>query len=235
MTTVNASPDTPPQGKRERRKIATRAELIAAGTRLFGANGLYEARIEDLTTSAGIAKGTLYSYFADKDELIRSVVSTGFAELEQHVARRVQGGRAEEPLLRGVIRAHLTFFAEHPDLMRVFHQIRGMLKFDRPAWRPLRASLTAYLERLASILSATPRVERMSTAERLELAGLLFGTVSGVTSVWAATGHYTSKSRSARTLVSGLALLGTHFVTTCASPGSTAASAGSSRRRRSKR
>ncbi len=230
MTTANASPNAPPQGRRERRKAATRNELIIAGIRLFGANGLYEARIEDLTTTAGIAKGTLYTYFTNKNELIRAVASMGFAQLGQHVVDNVRKAHDDEALLRQVVQAHLSFFAEHPDLMRVFHQLRGMLKFDRPTWRPLRTALVAYLSRLAAILGTAPRAARMSDAERYELASVVFGAISGVTSVWMATGHFTARSRSAKTLVAGLAAMATDFISTR----SPAGSAGTSRRQRAR-
>jgi AcrR family transcriptional regulator len=112
-------------GKREQRKRATRGELIQAGRRLFSQKGLYESRIEDLATEAGIAKGTLYTYFADKDELIREVAAAGFGELETRVARRVDRMRGDRGVVREAIRAHLQFFAANPDLMRVLHQVRG--------------------------------------------------------------------------------------------------------------
>jgi AcrR family transcriptional regulator len=170
-------------GRRERRKAATRTELIRAGQKLFGERGLYEPRIEDLTTSAGIAKGTLYTYFADKDELVRAVAASGFAQLEQHVARRAKRARTDAGVIRELVAAHLEFFAKHPDLMRVFHQVRGMLKFDRAEWRPLRSTINDYLTGLARVLDRAPRMRRLSSARRLELARLLFGAVSGVSSV----------------------------------------------------
>ena len=199
-------------GRRERRKSATRAELILAGRRLFSEKGLYEARIEDLTAMAGIAKGTLYTYFPDKDELIRAVASAGFAELEGMVAQRVRGARSEEDLLRRVVRGHLQFFGGNPDMMRVFHQVRGMLKFDRAGWRPLRVTLNAYLEWLARALSSTPRAAAMRGPDRLELARVLFGAISGVTSVTAASGRAAARSAAGRPLVKSLVALAKEYV-----------------------
>lgn len=49
-----------PDGRRERRKSITRADLLKAGRRLFSQKGLYESHVEDLTEIAGIAKGTFY-------------------------------------------------------------------------------------------------------------------------------------------------------------------------------
>lgn len=172
-------------GRRERRKRVTRADLLAAGRRLFSARGLYESRIEDLTAEAGIAKGTIYGYFANKEELIQAVVAEGFDELLQHVRARAVGARTRPDLLARVVGAHLQFLGAHPDLLRVFHQVRGMLKFNRPEWRPLRATLRAYLAGLAIVLRGSD-TSAVAPARALELARILFGTISGVTSVRAA-------------------------------------------------
>ena len=202
-------------GKRERRKFATRGDLIRAGRRLFSEKGLYESRIEDLTTEAGIAKGTLYTYFADKDELIRAVASAGFEELEARVASRVGSARSLEDVLRQALRAHTQFFVANPDLMRVLHQVRGMLKFDRPEWGPLRDTMNRYLKALAGILSKAPHIARLLEKDRLELARLVFGAVSGVTSVEATSTSRGLGRSGGEALVNSMVAMAVRYVKTC--------------------
>src|SRR5512134_631564 len=146
-----------PPGRRALNKHLTRTELLDAARRLFAERGLYEARIEDLTAAAGIAKGTIYGYFRDKEELALAVVSLGFAELQQLVMERLghEGTRAER--IGRIARAHAEFFTRNPDLLRVFHQVRGVLKFNRPEWRPLRGALAAHLHVLADLLHEPAR------------------------------------------------------------------------------
>ena len=57
MAASRPAGSTRPRGRREHRKRVTRRELLVAGRKLFGDEGLYESRIEDLTRHAGIAKG----------------------------------------------------------------------------------------------------------------------------------------------------------------------------------
>jgi AcrR family transcriptional regulator len=173
---------------RERRKAATRAQLLRAGRKLFSERGLYEARIEDLAGLAGVAKGTLYLYFRDKNELISLVVAEGYEQLGSHVARRAVGVRSSSALLERLAEAHLEFFQAHPDLARIFHQGRGMLLFRRPEWRPLAQPLRRHLALLAELLEASPALRRRSEGRRDRTAELLFGLVSGATSVVSVTG-----------------------------------------------
>jgi AcrR family transcriptional regulator len=169
-------------GRRERHKHRTRVELIAAGRRLFAERGLYEARIEDLTTAAGIAKGTIYGYFEGKEELALAVVTLGFQDLQRLVRSRVGGMGLPARRIARIVGAHGEFFARNPDLLRVFHQLRGVLKFDRPEWRPLRGALTGHLAVLAELLHDGGRAgATRATAARQARA--LFGAISGILSL----------------------------------------------------
>ena len=63
-----------PQSKRERRKDARPAEIVSAALALFAERGFAETKLEDVAKAAGIAKGTVYLYFATKEDLFRAVV-----------------------------------------------------------------------------------------------------------------------------------------------------------------
>jgi AcrR family transcriptional regulator len=58
----------------KRRKEARPSEIVAAALRLFTARGYAATRLEDVAAAAEISKGTLYLYFANKEELFKAVV-----------------------------------------------------------------------------------------------------------------------------------------------------------------
>jgi AcrR family transcriptional regulator len=60
--------------KRSRRKEARPAEIATAALRLFAERGFAATRLEDVAAAAGIGKGTIYLYFANKEELFEAVV-----------------------------------------------------------------------------------------------------------------------------------------------------------------
>lgn len=49
-------------------------QILDAALAEFGEQGLAGARLDDIARRAGIAKGTIYLYFANKEELFREVV-----------------------------------------------------------------------------------------------------------------------------------------------------------------
>jgi AcrR family transcriptional regulator len=173
-------------GRREHRKSVTRRELLAAGRKLFGEQGLYDSRIEDLTRHAGIAKGTLYGYFGNKEELMAAVVTSALDELLGHVHRGAGAARTYPERLECVVQAHLDFYDANPDLMLILHQVRGLLKFDRPEGAALRPLLARYLAELGRVVSSQAPGARQDERDALESATVLFGAVSGVASIRAA-------------------------------------------------
>ena len=50
------------------------AQIIEAAFTAFAANGLDETRLEDIARLAGVAKGTIYIYFPNKEALFREMI-----------------------------------------------------------------------------------------------------------------------------------------------------------------
>lgn len=89
-----------------RRKEARPEEITAAALELFSERGYAATRLEDVAARAGVSKGTLYLYFANKEELFKAVLREGFisplAEMREAVQRH-EGPTFEliEMLIRG--------------------------------------------------------------------------------------------------------------------------------------
>ena len=48
--------------------------LMNSATNLFKTKGIYSTTVSDIVKDAGIAKGTFYLYFRDKDEVVNAVI-----------------------------------------------------------------------------------------------------------------------------------------------------------------
>jgi AcrR family transcriptional regulator len=87
-----------------RRKQARPEEITRAALELFVERGFAATRLEDVAARAGVSKGTLYLYFANKEELFKAVVREGLvsplAQMRQ-LAERHTGSAIE--LLRTLI------------------------------------------------------------------------------------------------------------------------------------
>jgi AcrR family transcriptional regulator len=65
---------TPPPPRWQRRKDARPAEIIDSALSLFVEKGYAATRLDDVAKAAGVTKGTVYLYFASKEDLFKAVV-----------------------------------------------------------------------------------------------------------------------------------------------------------------
>ncbi len=69
------------------RGLRTRARLVGAARQVFEKVPFRQARLTDITTAAGVAAGTFYTYFDSKEEIFREVAEEVLLELS-NAARR---------------------------------------------------------------------------------------------------------------------------------------------------
>ena len=55
---------------REKAALETRARLLKTGQKLITKQGLSNISVEDITNAAGVAKGTFYTYFKRKEDIV---------------------------------------------------------------------------------------------------------------------------------------------------------------------
>src|SRR5919201_3557298 len=59
---------------RERLRAETGRAIAAAAEETFAANGVREARIEEIAARAGVSVGTVYNHFEDREALLNGLV-----------------------------------------------------------------------------------------------------------------------------------------------------------------
>jgi AcrR family transcriptional regulator len=88
----------------ERRKDARPHELLAAAIDLFVERGFAATRLEDVARRAGVSKGTLYLYYANKEELFKAVVRESIVPFLGEAELSVAGFEGHSAdLLRNVV------------------------------------------------------------------------------------------------------------------------------------
>jgi len=71
-----------------------RAELMHAAERLFLRNGIAATTIEQITTTAHVAKGTFYLYFSSKDDVLAALRVHFAQDLLQTIKNAVDGQKS---------------------------------------------------------------------------------------------------------------------------------------------
>jgi AcrR family transcriptional regulator len=184
-------------GVRERGQIETHQRLLDEGTRMFAAHGIVRSRANEIAQRAGVAVGTLYLHFGDKDGLVREILFTGVRELRRPL--RVLSEQREATFALTVhrhIETLLDFVSQNPDLSRVmFHPevIQSVVGAD------IVQFLTLNTENI--LRESASRAETRNDIDAAVAAQAIVGMQLHVVSWWAASPSRASKKAVADTLV----------------------------------
>ena len=104
------------QGRRDRHKAELRAELVTAAHELVREEGYDGLTIRKLAKRVGYAPMSVYSYFADKQDILLALAEDAFATL----ARRIEAQPADDPIeaLRVVMTEYAAFGLGNPNEYR---------------------------------------------------------------------------------------------------------------------
>ncbi len=113
----NRSPRTPGGAKplRGQMREETEQALMEAAEEMFAEQGVLGTRIEDISKRAGVAVGTLYNYFEDREQLLAALMSRRRARLVKaldEVSERARGRTWHEEF-EDFLRATLTHLERH--------------------------------------------------------------------------------------------------------------------------
>ena len=101
--------------RREQNKERVREALQRSGVRLVAEHGIDKVSVEQILGDAGYSRRTFYGYFANKLELLASVMNPAFDEGASFLEEVL--GRSPEKLLAGIIECYLTLWKNHRDAL----------------------------------------------------------------------------------------------------------------------
>jgi AcrR family transcriptional regulator len=143
---------------------ARRAAILDAALTVFAAHGYESARLDDVAAKAGVAKGTLYLYFEDKEALFEAMVRSAVAPVMDNM-----GAAAAMPGLKPA------------DFLRLF-----FTTFEREVLGTRRKLL------LRLIMTEGPRFPRIAEFYYREVVSRGIGMMQAVAQRAVESGEFTS-------------------------------------------
>lgn len=107
------------EGNRREKDLSRREQIIRSAAQLFETKGFDGTTIEDIVQTAGIAKGTFYIYFPNKEELLIQVIHRLIEETLESIEEKLEGERDffKRLLIKGS--EFTRFYLEKTDLLNV--------------------------------------------------------------------------------------------------------------------
>jgi AcrR family transcriptional regulator len=150
------------------------ASIQEATLRVIARKGMAAATMQEIADEAGVAKGTIYLYFRDRDALVEKTFESAMAQLRERIDKALELNVPLEEKLRAMFGAQLAFFRENREFFRLYLSLRmpeGPPDRQRRQKRNCQPQYRARVEKFAGVLEqamARGEIRRMD-AERLAL------------------------------------------------------------------
>jgi len=107
-----------------------RLAILQAAIEVFAQKGFHRSRVADIARRAGVADGTIYLYFASKDDILITIFEEKMAELLGEARKAVDQVTTPEDKLRRFAEFHMGQVEENRDFSAVFQvELRLSNKF----------------------------------------------------------------------------------------------------------
>jgi TetR/AcrR family fatty acid metabolism transcriptional regulator len=162
-------------GKRER--------ILDAAEKVFAERGFFAAKVADVAREAGVADGTIYLYFKNKDDLLVSLFEARMEVVNRTLAEAVAGAATPRAQLTAFVRAYLALVADQPTAAEVLTiELRQSTKFMREYHAHGFGEL---LRLLAGVIARGQQVGELSTAvPPAHAARMIFGLLDELALAW---------------------------------------------------
>src|SRR3970040_186052 len=129
--------------------------ILRAAIKIFSQKGFFNSKVSDIAQAAGVADGTIYLYFKNKDDLLISLFEEKMGEVVADVRRRLAAGGSGIDKPRIIIENHMDLLERESGLVEVIMvELRQSTKFLKD-YTPVK--FFEYLEVISDILEEGQR------------------------------------------------------------------------------
>ncbi len=161
-----------------------RDRILKAAIQVFAKNGFYATRVSEIAKAAGVADGTIYLYFKNKDDVLITIFEEGIEQLLTILREVAESNDTFENRIRRIIELQLGLLEEQRDLAEV---ITVNL---RQSSRLLKQYATPLFMQYIDVIAGVVRDGQKEGAFRKDLnsrivARSLFGALDAILLTWA--------------------------------------------------
>lgn len=157
-------------GKRER--------ILAAALDIISTQGFSNTTVQEIAERAGVGKGTFYTYFTTKEDVLTHLLEDGLTHMGQHIERKIRTLKGSVVKLRAVLREQLRYFHDHQSLCRLItREVWGHNEQSSSVAKRIRFS---YIEMLKEVIDKGIKEGELRTLDSETVATALYGMVSVV-------------------------------------------------------
>lgn len=164
-----------------------RERILRAAIKVFARKGFYATRVSEIAKAAGVADGTIYLYFANKDDVLVRIFEDRIRQLIDYLKEQLAKEPAPDGKIRRVIELQLGLLEGQRDLAEVITvNLRQSSRLLKQAAAPL---FNEYLETIAQVFEEGQAAGVVrEDVHPMILARALWGGLDGIALTWALGG-----------------------------------------------
>jgi len=157
--------------------------ILRAAIKVFAGSGFFNSKVADVAREAGVADGTVYLYFKNKDDILASIFNHYMDDAL--AAGRARLAALNDPVekLKRIVHAHLEGLGRDRNLAVVFQvELRSSTKFMEQF---SATKVTEYLELIREVIEEGQRIGVFRPGLNTKLvAKVLFGALDEMATNW---------------------------------------------------
>ncbi|MFA7171254.1 MAG: TetR/AcrR family transcriptional regulator [Candidatus Paceibacterota bacterium] len=162
-------------------KINKKQSIYLTAAALFGKKGFEGTSLDEVAQKAGVAKGTIFYHFQNKEELFSALIQEGVERLSQGVEDIAQKDLNIEEKLSLIVDFHFTFFKEHRDMcLMILGQIGNFQKRGKKSIALIRKRYLSAMGKIIEEAKAEKVIDAKLETESLIITLFSLLAVSGV-------------------------------------------------------
>jgi TetR/AcrR family fatty acid metabolism transcriptional regulator len=105
-------------------------KIIEAATRIFAKKGFYSAKVSEIAREAGVADGTIYIYFDNKDDILISLFEEQMQTVLDNMVEQLRAESDPALKLKRFALTHLRLIQKNKDMAEIIQvELRQSSKF----------------------------------------------------------------------------------------------------------
>jgi TetR/AcrR family fatty acid metabolism transcriptional regulator len=183
MQTKHKNGAQPAELAEEKSRNSKYEAILRAAARVFAQSGYFNAKVSDVARTAGVADGTVYLYFKNKDDLLTSIFSWAMEEFIGRAKTELAEMGDPREKLRRFAHLHFLLLERERDIAIVFQiELRHSTKFMEQF---STTYLAQYLQLLREIIEEGQRtgIFRKRLNSKV-MAKVLFGALDEMATNW---------------------------------------------------
>jgi len=167
--------------KQERKKAMEafmRQGVLDAVIGLLMRDGVQGITMDRVAMEAGVAKGTLYVYFKNKEEILDAAVEASFEPLIVELTGIMDADKAPDKRLEDFSRLNLQFFDEQQDLIRILFYDRERIHSEKNRFNDDR--YLTLLSKVAEVLNEGVDTGLFAPMDSMKIAAMFIEANMGM-------------------------------------------------------